>query len=217
MQDPRLRLLSTLALSIAAYMSLAAAIAAAVWWVAFTSRTRSLSHARAVAAFMGVLAVVALATELTAGGGISYLIRMGVIVLIAAWSYSEWRSGDFLDVATWSFGKKAGFELGLVAEMGMQSLQVISEDYSRIRTSFRLKGARWGIKTLIPAVSLLIHVVLLRAEDQSHLLSIRGYRRGGTLCPSFQSAALEKIAAGVAILIVFASFVPAGHIFILLH
>ncbi len=85
--------------------------------------------------------------EITGGGGISYTFRMMVIILIGAWMYSRYRQGDFLGMGTWLLGKKNGFDLGMIAEMGMQSLDLMRSDFSRIRQAYELKGTRWGIRS----------------------------------------------------------------------
>ncbi|MDI6718836.1 MAG: energy-coupling factor transporter transmembrane component T [Methanomicrobiales archaeon] len=217
MRDPRLRLLATVALSIAAYCSLAGAAAAGVWWLLFSGRTRSIPHPRALLSFIALLAVFSAAIHIGGGDGISYLVRFSVIALIAAWTFADRQPGELLDLSTWCLGERIGFEIGLVAEMSMRSLEVIAEDFERIRQAQGIKGVPWGVRSLVPAVSALIHAGLVRAEDQADLLAVRGYRRGGTSCPRFSREPMDVAAAASAILVGLALFVPAGDIFILLQ
>ncbi len=217
MRDSRLRLLATVVLSIAAYCSLAGAAAAAVWWLLFSGRMRSLSHPRALLAFVALLAVFSAALQLSGGDGISYLVRFSVIALIAAWAFADRQPGELLDLSTWCLGERIGFEVGLVAEMSMRSLEVIAEDFERIRQAQSIKGMRWGARSLVPAVSALIHTELERAEDQADLLAVRGYRRGGTSRPCFFREPLDVVGAASAFLVGLTLLVPAGDIFILLQ
>ncbi len=69
--------------------------------------------------------------------------------------------------------------------MGMQSLSCITADFERIRLAARIKGMRWGIRSLIPAGVILVHGALARAEESAELLAIRGYRSGGVWYPEF--------------------------------
>jgi len=89
MQDPRLRLFATAVLSIAAFASTAGAVAALVWWLIFTPRTKALPRPGLFLSLVGIIAVTALVSGLGGGPGVSYLIRMVVILLIAAWAYAE--------------------------------------------------------------------------------------------------------------------------------
>ncbi|HZD43313.1 MAG TPA: hypothetical protein VE134_04575 [Methanomicrobiales archaeon] len=217
MKDPRLRLVAVIALSISAYVSLLGAAVALVWWLAFTERTHTLSHPRVLGAFVGLLAVISGIVQILGGDGISYFVRFSVIALIASWAFADRRAGELLDVATWGLGTRIGFEIGLVAEMSIRSLEVMAEDFARIRLAQEIKGVPWGIRSIVPAVSSLVQSGIQRAEDQADLLAIRGYQMGGTVCPVFESDLLEKAAAGLAVLAGLALFVPSGDIFILLH
>ena len=100
---------------------------------------------------------------------------MTVIILIGAWVYSGYRQGDFLRLGTWLLGKKNGFDLGMIAEMGMQSLDLMVSDFSRIRQAQELKGTRWGSGALFrPAVSLsMVHSGGRRILRR--LMAARGY------------------------------------------
>lgn len=214
MQDARLRLVSTIALSVAAYASVLGAIGAALWWLA-VSRGR-IARPRAVIAFLSLIAIVAVAIEITGGDGLSYGVRMGAILLVAAWAYGQHRSGDLLDVACWALGPRRGFELGLVAEMSLQSITVLGEDFRRIRLAQSLKGIR-GVRAVIPAAAALLAGELRRADEQAKLLAVRGYRNGGSLCPTFVSTRGEQIVAGFALTLAIASIFAPSDIFILLR
>ena len=215
MQDARLRLASTIALSIAAYASVIGALGAAIWWLAI-SRGRMIARPRAVLVFLALIAIVAAAIEATGGDGISYGVRMGAILLVAAWAYGLHRPGDLLDTACWTLGSGRGFEIGLVAEMSLQSIAVLEEDFRRIRLAQSLKGIR-GVRAIIPAAAALLAGELRRADEQAQLLAVRGYRNGGSHCPVFVSARTEQIAAGLALTIAIASIFAPSDIFILLR
>ncbi|HVN66526.1 MAG TPA: hypothetical protein VMT31_07940 [Methanomicrobiales archaeon] len=202
MQDPRLTLLSTVALSAAAFASPWGAILAIAWWAVATPRR--LDRWRALlAAFLFVL-VTALLVTLSGGNGPSYLLRMSAVLLVASWAYGTRKGGEFLDMGTWALGDRAGFELGLVAEMAMGSLSVLDRDLALLRLALRLKGGRVTLRALVQALGLLVRRELDRARDLGDLLAVRGYRRGGSLCPRFSRGRWDAPAAlsavGIAVL-----------------
>jgi len=77
--------------------------------------------------------------EIFSGGGLSYFFRMTVILLIGLWIYDEQKSGEFLATGVWLFGERRGFEIGMIAEMGMQSLVSVAADLERIRMAEKIK------------------------------------------------------------------------------
>ena len=159
--------------------------------------------------------IIATATQLTGNDGLSYLIRTGVIILLAFSVYREWHPGEYLDLSVWLFGKKAGFDIGLAIEMSIQGLHEASLAFARIRSTLSLKGLKPGIR-LIPVVGfLLIHTRLMRAREQADLLATRGYQAGGSCCPVFRTSPRDIILGFLAILILFLSFIPVRDIFIL--
>ena len=81
---------------------------------------------RLVVPLLLMTAFFSLVLEIFSGNGLSYFIRMTVIILIGMWLYGEQKPGEFLATSVWLFGDRAGFDLGLVAEMGMQSLSCIT-------------------------------------------------------------------------------------------
>ena len=101
MQDPRLRLLSTVVLSLAAFASTMGAVVALVWWLVFTPRTKTLPRPGVLFSLTAMIALTALVSAWGGGPGLSYFIRMVVVLLLAAWAYTEteeekcllWRSG----------------------------------------------------------------------------------------------------------------------------
>ncbi len=153
--------------------------------------------------------------ELFSGNGISYFIRMTVIILIGMWLYGEQNAGELLDISVWLFGNRAGFDLGLISEMGIQSLLLIATDFERIRLAEKIKGMGWGVRNLIPACLILVQGALNRAETSAELLAIRGYRSGGIWCPVFLTKP-QDIAAGLfAGCILFFALIPVSEFFIL--
>jgi energy-coupling factor transport system permease protein len=216
MQDPRIRTISGIILSLAAFVSIPGAAAAFIWWLIFTPVRTQLKRMRLVIFFVSLIALFSFLLELTTGGGgLSYFIRMMVIILIGMWMYTEYQPGDFLDFGVWLFGDRIGFELGMLADMGMQNLSSLSLDFERIRLAAKLKGIPWSIHNLVPAVLVLVHGALMRAENTAELLAIRGFSNGGTLKPEF-SQTKKEIFAGVIVLGVgFIASFPVSAFFIL--
>lgn len=217
MQDIRLRAGTATLLSLAAFTSLTGAAVVFVWWLAFSRPLQVLQKMRMVIPAILLIAFFGFVLELTGGGGISYCLRMTVIILIGAWVYTMYRQGEFLQLGTWLLGKKTGFDLGMIAEMGMQSLDLIVSDFSRIRLAQELKGNRWGLRSLVPTGSILIHGALRRADDNAELMAIRGYTHGGSYCPKFETPLRDIIAGIAALCMVIITLIPLSEFFILYH
>ena len=215
MQDPRIRIAAAAVLSLAAFVSLHGAAAVFLWWLVFTPRLQLAKRIRLVFSLILMIALFSLVLELSGGSGISYFARMTVIVLIGMWIFSEQKSGEFLAIGVWLFGDRLGFELGMVAEMGMQSLVSVTADLDRIRVAQKIKGRQWDVNNLVPAGLVLVHGALVRAEDTAELLAIRGYQHGGSLCPTFFTRPLDIVAGIFAVCILFFSLVPVSEFFIL--
>jgi len=215
MQDPRIRIATAAFLSLAAFMSLHGAAAVFLWWLVFTPRLQLAKRIRLVFSLILMIAFFSLVLELFGGGGLSYFTRMTVIVLIGMWLFSEQKSGEFLSIGVWLFGDRAGFELGMVAEMGIQSFVSVTADYDRIRMAEKIKGMHWEVRSLVPAGLVLVHGAIVRAEDTTELLAIRGYQHGGTLCPQFITRPLDIIAGMVAVCILLFALIPVSEFFIL--
>ena len=215
MQDPRIRIGAAAILSISAFLSLHGAAFAFFWWLIFTPGVNLVKKIRLVFPFLIMTAFFSLVLELFSGNGLSYFVRMTVIILIGMWLYSEQKPGEVLSLSTWFFGDRAGFDLGLVAEMGMQSLSLIAADLDRVRMAEKIKGVRWGLHSLVPSAMILVHGALARAEDSAELLAIRGYRSGGTLCPEFLTESGDLVAGLSAVCIVFLALMPVSEFFIL--
>ena len=215
MQDPRIRIAAAAVLSLAAFVSLHGAAAVFLWWLVFTPRLQLAKRIRLVFSLILMIALFSLVLELSGGSGISYFARMTVIVLIGMWIFSEQKSGEFLAIGVWLFGDRAGFELGMVAEMGMQSLVAVTSDLDRIRMAEKIKGMQWEVRSLVPAGLVLVHGALSRAEDTAELLAVRGYQHGGTLCPTFFTRPPDLVAGMFASAIVIFSLIPVSEFFIL--
>jgi len=215
MQDPRIRIAAAAVLSLAAFMSLNGAAGVFLWWLVFTPRLQLAKRIRLVFSLLLMIAFFSLVLELFGGAGLSYFIRMTVIVLIGMWLFSEQKSGEFLAIGVWLFGDRAGFELGMVAEMGMQSLVAVTADLDRIRMAEKIKGMQWEVRSLVPAGMVLVHGALARAEDTAELLAVRGYQHGGTLCPKFLTRPLDIVAGIFALGIFILSLIRVSEFFIL--
>ena len=115
MQDIRLRTGTAALLSLAAFTGITGAVVVFIWWLAFSHPLKVLKEMRMVIPAIMVIVFFSLVLELTGGGGISYCLRMTVIILIGAWVYTGYRQGEFIGLGTWLFGKKTGFDLGMIA------------------------------------------------------------------------------------------------------
>jgi hypothetical protein len=215
MQDPRIRIATAAVLSLAAFMSLQGAAAVFIWWLVFTPRLELAKRIRLVFSLILMIAFFSLVLELSSGSGLSYFARMTVIVLIGMWIFGEQKSGEFLAIGVWLFGDKGGFDLGMVAEMGIQSFVSVTADLDRIRVAEKIKGMQWNVSSLVPAGLVLVHGALVRAEDTAELLAIRGYQDGGSLCPTFFTRPLDIVAGMFAVCILFFSLIPVSEFFIL--
>jgi energy-coupling factor transport system permease protein len=215
MQDPRIRIAAAAVLSLASFMSLHGAAAVFLWWLVFTPRMQLAKRIWLVLSLILMIAFFSLVLELSGGGGLSYFTRMTVIVLIGMWLFSEQKSGEFLAIGVWLFGDRAGFELGMVAEMGMQSFVTVTADLDRIRLAEKIKGMQWEVRSLVPAGLVLVHGALIRAEDTAELLAVRGYQYGGTICPTFFTRRMDIVAGMVAVCILLFARIPVSEFFIL--
>jgi energy-coupling factor transport system permease protein len=215
MQDPRIRIAAASILSIAAFISLQGAAAAFLWWLVFTPRFRIVKKIRLVFSLILMIAFFSLVLELIGGNGLSYFCRMTVIILIGMWVFGEQQSGEFLTISVWLFGTRTGFELGMIAEMGIQSLSSVTADLDRIRIAEKIKGLQWGVHSLVPAGLVLVHGALSRAEDSAELLAVRGYRSGGTLCPEFVTGPIDRVAGLCAVGVLLFALIPVSEFFIL--
>ena len=205
MQDPRLTLLSTVALSLAAFASAWGALLALAWWVLATPRRLPFDRWRSALGLFILVCATAVLVTLSGGNGPSYLFRISVVLLVASWAYSERRGGELLDMGTWALGDRTGFELGLVAEMAVQSLDGLDRDLAMLRLAIRLKtGGRITLRSLVPALGLLVRRELDRSRDLGDILAVRGYRKGGSLCPRFARGPWDgskaALAVGIALL-----------------
>lgn len=215
MQDARIRLLAACLLSAAAFISISGAVAAFVWWFAFTPRLRCIRHRMAVLAAFVLFCLVSLVIVLSGGDGLSYLIRMTAILLVGTWLYADSLPGDFPALGTWLLGPKRGFELGMIAGMAMQSAEGLGDDFARIRIASAQKQVPWGIRSVISAGRVLIHDALVRADDMAELLAVRGYRDGGTCCPRFNTPPFDILAGACAGAVFLVAWIPVSAFFIL--
>jgi energy-coupling factor transport system permease protein len=215
MQDPRIRIAAAAILSISAFISIQGAVFVFLWWLVFTPGFALVKKIWLVLPLILMTGFFSIVLELFQGNGISYFIRMTVIILVGMWVYEEQRAGDFLDISVWLFGNGAGFDLGLVSEMGMQSLSSIIADFERIRLAAKIKGETWGVRSLIPATLIFVHGALARAGDSADLLAVRGYCSGGAWCPVFSPRPRDIIAGLSALCGVFFALIPVSEFFIL--
>lgn len=215
MQDVRLRTGTATLLSLVAFLSITGAAAALIWWLLFTENLRIVQKNRLVLPSMALIGIFGILLEITGGGGISYVFRMLVVILIGAWLLSGQKPGEFLHLGSWLFGDRAGFELGMLAEMALQNLNLLLIDFDRIRAAEQMKGVRSGSGCIIPAGRILVHGTLLRAEDTAELLAVRGYWQGGTLIPAFSRGKEDVGGAFFAVCAAVIAVIPVSAFFIL--
>ena len=186
-RDGRLRLLSVICLSLGAFISIGGAMLALVWWAVASQPGRRLPEKKLLIALGILILVPAIVTEILVGGGVSYGIRMGVILLISFWAYAEFRGGDMLDIFVSFFGDRFGFDLGVAGEMTMQTFHLAGSDVREIQRAFSIKGIQIGYKTIIPAALTLLLLHIRRADETANLLAVRGFMGGGTHKPKFST------------------------------
>lgn len=215
MADARIRIASAALLSVAAFVCIQGAVAAGIWWLIFTSRQKSLRNRPVIGVMILLIAIVSTLIFLSGKDGISYFVRMCVIVLIGAWLYAEQQHGDFLRTGVWCLGQKTGFTLGLIAELGMLVADGLAEDFNRIRIAQSLKGLRWGPYMILPTGLVLINGALARAQDTTELLAVRGYSKGGSMCPHFAPTPGELVAGTGAICVLLFAIASVSEFFIL--
>lgn len=215
MQDPRLRLLSVICLSIAAFTSVLGAVMTLIWLFLSPASVLPILRSAAFWIIIIVTGIIASVSQYAGGEGMPYFIRMSVLILIAFTIYRGWRPGEYLDLSVWLFGKNAGFDIGLAVEMSIQGLHDASREFRRILTAHALKGIQPGIRTIPSVGFLLILSRLMRAQEQADLLTSRGYVQGGSCCPVFRTTKKDIFAGCCAVLILILSFFPIRDIFIL--
>ncbi len=215
MQDVRLRIGTATLLTLVAFFSVPGAMGVFVWWFVFTPRLQEVKRIRIVAGTLGMIALAAFFIFITGGDGISYLIRMGAIILIGVWLYSEQEVGEFLHFGVWLLGNRTGFELGMIAEMGMQMADSLAADLDRIHMAMTIKGQPWGVKSLVPAGLILVNDALVRTQDTAELMAVRGFYCGGSFCPQIIHRRYDMIPVMAAIVVGFLAFVPVSEFLIL--
>lgn len=217
MQDIRIRTGTAALLSLAAFSGITGAAAVFLWWLVFSHPLRMKKKIRLLIPLVVLIAFFGIILELSGGGGLSYTLRMVVVIFVSTWLYSEYRTGEFLHLGTWIFGKKTGFELGMTAEMGMQAIDLMAADLDRIRQAQGLKGMQWGVQSLVPTGMILIRGALKRADESAELLAARGYVHGGTFCPVFETPRKDILAGFAALCSGIIAFIPVSEFFILYH
>lgn len=200
MQDVRLRLGAAACLSVASFASVFGAVVTLLWWLLFTEREKTLPGRGVLISFLVMILAVACANQVQGGDGISYVVRMVPIVLLAGWLYHEREPGELLHAGVWLLGTRAGFDLGLIAEMGIQAMETTRGELDRIRQAMVLKGLPWGVRSMVPAGRNLLHIMADRSAEQATILALRGYRRGGSLEPSFKTTAWDSFTFFIAFL-----------------
>ncbi|WAC04279.1 MAG: hypothetical protein OS112_07360 [Methanoregula sp.] len=215
MNDIRIRIGTAAILSLAAFLNLTGAFVVFIWWLIFIPRLKAMPHISVMAGFAAMIGVVAAVLQITTGTGISYGIRMAVILLIAMWLWSEQRPGEFFSLGVWLFGCRWGFEMGMVAELCMQAFDALVCDLDRLRTAWALKGVKVGVRHLATAGMILVTGALARAKDTAELLAVRGYRYGGSFCPSFDTSSADIIGCAGAVIAGAIAIIPVSEFFIL--
>jgi hypothetical protein len=97
----------------------------------------------------------------------------------------------------------------------MMMADALLKDVTRIRIAQKMKNLTWGIKLLIPTGCILINDALLRADETTELLAVRGFRDGGSWCPAFVTTSIDYVAGFCAICTIIFAFIPLSEFFIL--
>jgi len=215
MQDVRLRTGVAILLSVAAFSSIAGACAAAAWYLIFARKVPLRKNARLFLSLAAMMGFFSLVLEVSGGDGVSYFIRMMVIVLIGIWVYSEQKKGEFLRLGIWLLGDRAGFEIGLLADMAVQAMDLLISDFGKIRIAERLKQRPLNASRIVPAGIVLVNNALRRADETAELLAVRGYRDGGSLCPAFATTPGDVAASLLACIVALIAIIPVSEFFIL--
>jgi len=206
MQDPRIRLISIISLSFASLLSLPCALFTLLWWVIFGRVKTSVRSFKSLVILLLLPLIMGFAAWFTGHDGVSYFIRMTAVLIIASWMYAERYQGEFLDLGVWFFGDRIGFDLGLIGELSISTLEGLVYEIERINIALSQKGEKLN-PMIIPAVfsSLLMRQFVL-SHDRACLLATRGYMGGGTHYPVFHTSVSEWIAGIFAIFILVVSF-----------
>ena len=112
MQDPRIRLVTTIMLSIAAWISVSGAILSILWWLVCGRAKTSIKTLRSLFLILIIPAVMGLAALWSGGDGLSYFIGSRGPDY-ASWMYAEKCPGELLDVGVWFLGTKPGLTWAL--------------------------------------------------------------------------------------------------------
>lgn len=217
MQDPRLRLLSVVAISVAAFSGMAGAVLAFLWWLFFSGGPVLLKRSSwPLLSFIPLMMVTA-AVWATGGEWFSYLVRLGVVLLVAMYAYQDQEPGDFMKVCTWALGPRTGFDIGLAGEMAFGSTRFLEEETRRRRRALAVKGIPVGVRSIVPFSAGLVFALLGRSEEQADLLVARGYTGGGTACGKFSSSTMDVISSGIAVSCFILVFLPVREFFILVQ
>jgi hypothetical protein len=215
MQDVRMRIGTATLLTLVSFFSVPGAAGVFVWWLVFTPRLQEIKRFRIVAGTILMIGLAALFISAGGGNGLSYLVRMIAIILIGVWLFSEQKTGEFLHLGVWLFGNRTGFEIGMIAEMGIQMAESLAADLDRIHIAMTIKGQKWGVSTLVPAGLILVSDALIRGQGTAELMAVRGFYNGGSLCPKFLHRRNDLISGGAAIAVGFLVFVPVSEFLIL--
>lgn len=203
MSDIRFRIISAAILSLVAFSSAAGAAVVFLWWLAFCARDTCahvswklfLPVAFLAAGFPGLILILT-----GSSGGLLYAAKIFVLLLLAFWLGAVRRPGEFLDLGVWALGSRIGFDLGLTAELSLQFLAGISEDFTHMKTALAIKGTKLSARTLAGLSAGLLILSLSRAKHTGDLLARRGYQSGGTHRPDFSPKALDYLQFSLAIL-----------------
>lgn len=196
MSDIRFRTAIAAILSITAFSGGIGAVAALLWWWCFSAQKtfqalswRTILKVSIIAAGFPGLVLILFGNS----DGLIYAFKIFVILLISFWLGAVHRPGEFLNLGVWAFGKKHGFDLGLTAELSLQFLRGILDDYTHIKTALLFKEKKLSITTL-PGVGIgLLMLSLSRAKNTAEILARRGYQSGGSYQPDFATATSDYI------------------------
>jgi hypothetical protein len=163
--------------------------------------------------------LAAVATSLSGGDGISYLVRMAGVLLIASYAYASTDDGDLFDLGVWIGSRlgarRTGFALGLTAELVLGSLAAAADDLAQIRLAVEQKRFPL-LRTWFSTGSALLNTELRRGRDLAGLLALRGYSGGGVHVPKFAPLPADMATAALAVVVLFLAIFAPRDIFILI-
>lgn len=202
MSDIRFRLSSLVLLSVLCFADLFGAAAVFCWWLVFGAKTTfercSWKTLLPVSIAAGLFPSLVL---FFTGGDLFYGAKIFVLVLLAFWFSASLLPGELMSFFVWLFGQRLGFDLGIAAELSVQSLYAVREDLLHMRSALKIKKQKFSLRTVPSLGAGLLVLSLRRSAVQASMLARRGYVSGGTFVPIFSPRTADFLMSGSAVLL----------------